>query len=422
MAIVVQKYGGSSVANAEKFRRVAGRIAWKREQGFGVVVVVSAPGDTTDDLLEKAAEITSSPSAREMDVLLATGEQVSIALLSMALQEIGCPAVSLTGPQAGVQTDANHRAAKILNIDTTRIKQELAAGKVVIVAGFQGLDPNGDIVTLGRGGSDASAIALAAYLEADQCQIFTDVDGVYTSDPRLVPTATRLDEISYDEILELAAAGAQVMQLRSVELAKQYGVEFEVLRSTAPLPSEGGVEKGTKVVAALGINNTRVVSGVAVDSKVARITFLGLPDRPGIAASVFSALGKAKVNVDMIVQSAGSVAAGSPTADIAFTCTRDDLDLAIDVCQELLPLYAGTQLVYDIDVAKISIVGSGVASNYGVAARMFEALAEKGVNIELITGSEIKISCLVRSSQAVEAVRAVHDKFELGQAVPVTAN
>ena len=415
MGIVVQKYGGSSVANAEKFRRVAKRIAWKRQQGHDVVVVVSAPGDTTDDLLEKAAELTSSPSAREMDVLLSTGEQVSIALLSLALYEVGCPAVSLTGPQAGFQTDDHHRAARILNIDTHRIRKELGEGKVCIVAGFQGLDPRGDITTLGRGGSDASAIALAAYLDADACQIFTDVDGVYTSDPRLVPTATRLDEISYDEILELAAAGAQVMQLRSVEFAKQYGVEFEVLSSLAPLPNEGGVEKGTKVVAALNPNNSRVVSGVAVDSKVARITILSLPDRPGVAAKVFGALGKAKVNVDMIVQSAGVVAGGQPTADIAFTCGRDDLDLALEVCQEVISGFTGTQLVYDIDVAKVSIVGSGVASNYGVAAKMFEALAEKGVNIELITGSEIKISCLVRASQAVEAVRAVHDKFELGK-------
>lgn len=423
MGIVVQKFGGSSVANAEKFRRAARRIAWKRQQGYDVVVVVSAPGDTTDDLLEKSGELCSSPSAREMDVLLSTGEQISIALLALTLQEIGCPAVSLTGPQAGFQTDDNHRAARIINIDTTRIRRELAEGKVCVVAGFQGLDHRGDITTLGRGGSDASAIALAAYLDAEQCQIFTDVDGVYTSDPRLVPTARRLKEISYDEILELAAAGAQVMQLRSVEFAKLYGVEFEVLSSLAPLPAEGGVEMGTKVVAALSPTNNRIVSGVAVDSKVARITLLSLPDRPGVAARVFSALGRAKVNVDMIVQSAGVTAGSSSSADIAFTCTRDDLDLALEVCQEVLSVFPGTQLVYDIDVAKVSIVGSAVASNYGVAAKMFEALAEKGINIELITGSEIKISCLVRASQAVEAVRAVHDKFELNRAhhSPVTA-
>lgn len=415
LGIVVQKYGGSSVANTEKFRRVAKRIAWKRQQGYDVVVVVSAPGDTTDDLIERVSALTNSPDPREMDVLLSTGEQMSIALLAMALHEIGCPAVSLTGPQAGFQTNDHHRAAKVQNIDTARVKRELAAGKVCIVAGFQGMDQNGDITTLGRGGSDASAISLAAYLGAEQCQIFTDVDGVYTSDPRLVPTARRLDEISYDEILELAAAGAQVMQLKSVEFAKQYGVEFEVLSSLAPLPEDGGVEKGTKVVAALNPNNHRVVSGVAVDSKVARITLLGLPDRPGVAAQVFGALGKARVNVDMIVQSAGVVAGGTSTADIAFTCARDDLDLALETCQGVLVTMPGTQLVYDIDVAKVSIVGSGVASNYGVASKMFEALAEKGVNIELITGSEIKISCLVRASQAVEAVRTVHDKFELGK-------
>ena len=419
MGIVVQKYGGSSVATAEKYRRVARRIAWKKQQGYDVVVVVSAPGDMTDDLIERTRGITRTPSAREMDVLLATGEQVSIALLSMALHELGVPAVSLTGPQAGFQTDDNHRTAKIRNIDTARLKQELAAGKAVIVAGFQGLDQNGDITTLGRGGSDASAIALAAYLEAEACQIFTDVDGVYSADPRLVPTAGRLDEIAYDEILELAAAGSQVMQLRSVEFAKQYGVEFEVLSSLAPLPDEGGEERGTKVVAALSPNNHRIVSGVAVDSKVAHITLHSLPDRPGVAFKVFRALGDARINLDMIVQSAGAVCDGHPTADISFTCARDDLDVALEVCNSLLPELPGARVVYDTDVAKVSIVGSGVASNYGVAAIMFEALAEKGINIELITGSEIKISCLVRSSQAVEAARLVHDKFELGKAAPV---
>ncbi|BAD40671.1 aspartate kinase [Symbiobacterium thermophilum] len=419
MGLVVQKFGGSSVATAEKYRRVARRIAWKKRQGNDVVVVVSAPGDMTDDLIERARSITDRPSAREMDVLLATGEQISIALLTMALHELGVDAVSLTGPQAGFQTDDHHRAARIVNIDTARIRRELAAGRVVIVAGFQGMDDHGDITTLGRGGSDASAIALAAYLSADQCQIFTDVDGVYSADPRIVPTARRLDEISYDEVLELAAAGAQVMQLRSVELAKQYGVEFEVLSSLAPLPDEGGEERGTKVVAKLSPNNHRIVSGVAVDSKVAHITLLGLPDRPGVAYRAFKALGDARINLDMIVQSAGTGCGNGPTADISFTCARDDLETALEVCNRLLPEFPGARVVYDTDVAKVSIVGSGVASNYGVAARMFEALAEKDINIELITGSEIKISCLVRASRAMEAVRAVHDKFELGDVAPI---
>jgi len=419
LGIVVQKYGGSSVSTAEKYRRVARRIAWRRQQGYDLVVVVSAPGDMTDDLIERAKGVSRRPSAREMDVLLSTGEQISIALLAMALHELGVPAVSLTGPQAGFRTDDNHRAARIQHIDTTRIREELAGGKVVIVAGFQGLDDHGDITTLGRGGSDASAIALAAYLGAEACQIFTDVDGVYSADPRLVPTAGRLDEIAYDEILELAAAGAQVMQLRSVELAKQYGVEFEVLSSLAPLPDEGGEERGTKVVAHLSPSNPRIVSGVAVDSKVAHITLVGLPDRPGVAYRAFKALGDAKINLDMIVQSVGTANGNGPTADISFTCARDDLDLALEVCNGLLPEFPGARVVYDTDVAKVSIVGSGVASNYGVAATMFEALAEKGINIELITGSEIKISCLVRASQAVEAVRAVHDKFQLGKLAPV---
>nr|PZN74353.1 MAG: aspartate kinase [Bacillota bacterium] len=419
MGLVVQKYGGSSVSTAEKYRRVARRIAWKKRQGNDVVVVVSAPGDLTDELIERARSITDRPSAREMDVLLATGEQISIALLTMALHDLGVDAVSLTGPQAGFQTDDHHRAARIRNIDTTRIRRELAAGRVVIVAGFQGQDEHGDITTLGRGGSDASAIALAAYLGADQCQIFTDVDGIYSADPRIVPNARRLDEISYDEILELAAAGAQVMQLRSVELAKQYGVEFEVLSSLGPLPDEGGEERGTKVVAKLSPNNHRVVSGVAVDSKVAHITLIGLPDRPGVAYRWFKALGDARINLDMIVQSAGTGCGNGPTADISFTCARDDLETALEVCNRLLPEFPGARVIYDTDVAKVSIVGSGVASNYGVAAKMFEALAEKDINIELITGSEIKISCLVRASRAMEAVRAVHDKFQLGDVEPI---
>jgi len=419
LGLVVQKYGGSSVSTAEKYRRVARRIAWKKRQGNDVVVVVSAPGDLTDELIERARSITDRPSAREMDVLLATGEQISIALLTMALHDLGVDAVSLTGPQAGFQTDDHHRAARIRNIDTTRIRRELAAGRVVIVAGFQGQDEHGDITTLGRGGSDASAIALAAYLGADQCQIFTDVDGIYSADPRIVPNARRLDEISYDEILELAAAGAQVMQLRSVELAKQYGVEFEVLSSLGPLPDEGGEERGTKVVAKLSPNNHRVVSGVAVDSKVAHITLIGLPDRPGVAYRWFKALGDARINLDMIVQSAGTGCGNGPTADISFTCARDDLETALEVCNRLLPEFPGARVIYDTDVAKVSIVGSGVASNYGVAAKMFEALAEKDINIELITGSEIKISCLVRASRAMEAVRAVHDKFQLGDVEPI---
>jgi aspartate kinase len=416
LGIVIQKYGGSSVATAEKMKRVARRIAWKRRQGHDVVVVVSAQGDFTDDLLVKAEDITSRPDPREMDVLLSTGEQISIALMAMALHEVGCPALSLTGPQAGFRTDDNHRAAKVLEIKPDRVRQELAEGKAVVVAGFQGLDWRGDVTTLGRGGSDQTAIALAAALGAEACQIFSDVDGVYTADPRLVPNARRLEEISYDEILELAAAGAQVMQLRSVEFAKLYGVEFEVLSSLSPLPEDGGVERGTRVVANVTPGSGRVVSGVAVDSKIARLTIMSLPDRPGVAARIFGALGKAKVNVDMIVQSAGP--GGQATADISFTVARDDLDLALEVCQEVLAAFAGSQLTYDVDVAKVSVVGSAVASNYGVAAQMFEALAERGINIELITGSEIKISCLVRANRAVEAIRSIHDKFQLGTPAP----
>jgi aspartate kinase len=420
MPVVVQKYGGSSVKNAERFKRAAQRIAWKRAQGFDVVVVVSAPGDTTDDLLEQAAALTAKPSAREIDVLLATGEQVSIALLAMALQEIGVPAISLTGPQAGFLTDDSHRAAKIQHIETSRVRRELAAGKVVIVAGFQGQAPNGDITTLGRGGSDASAIALAAYLQADECQIYTDVDGIYSADPRIVPDATRLDEIAYDEILELAAAGAQVMQLRAVELAKQYGVAFTVLSSYAPLPQEGGREEGTKVVAELSPTISRIVSGVAVDRNVAHIALYNIPDQPGVAAKVFAALGAAKINLDMIVQSVGHKTVGQKAqalADISFTCAREDLAQAAQICRDVLGQWPGAEVRCAVDVAKVSLVGSGVQSNWGVAGMMFEALAENGINIELITGSEIKISCLVKEEHVVKAAQVVHAKFGLNKAL-----
>lgn len=412
MGIVVQKYGGSSVATTEKIQRVARRVAWKKAQGFDVVVVVSAMGDTTDELVDLAARINEGahPSPREMDMLMATGEQISIALLAMALHRLKVPAISLTGPQAGFRTDNTHRNARILEVKPERVRRELKEGKVVIVAGFQGQTELGDIATLGRGGSDLTAIALAAALDAEACQIFTDVDGVYTADPRLVPDARRLSEISYDELLELAAAGAQVMQLRSVEFAKQYGVSFEVLSSLAPLPEEGGVEQGTKVVPQVNKDFQRAVTGVAVNSKVARITLLGVPDRPGIAAKLFKAFAHNKIVIDDIVQSGGP---GATQADISITVAKDDLDVSLDICREMLQDWSGAQLIYDVDVAKVSIVGSGVASHYGVGAAMFEALAQNGINIEMITGSEIKISCLVRAAHAAEAVRAIHARFGL---------
>ncbi len=413
MGVIVQKYGGSSVASVEKIKRAARRIAWKRAQGNDVVVVVSAMGDTTDELVELARDINEGghPPGREMDMLMSTGEQISIALMAMALQKLGVAAVSLTGFQAGFVTDDTHRAARILDVKPDRVRSELQAGKVVIVAGFQGWTAMHDITTLGRGGSDLTAIALAARLGADACQIFTDVDGVYTADPRIVPTAQKLDEISYEELLELASSGSQVMQLRSVEFARQYGVEFEVLSSLAPLPQEGGVEKGTKVVTQVNQQFQRTVTGVAVNSKIARITLLGVPDRPGIAARLFTAFSRNKVVIDDIVQSGGP---GATSADISLTVAKDDLDVSLEICREMLQQWPGTQLIDDVDVAKVSVVGSGVASNYGVAAIMFEALAEKGINIEMISGSEIKICCLVRSVQAMEAVRAIHEKFGLG--------
>lgn len=415
MGIVVQKYGGTSVSSPEKIVRAARRIAWKKAQGHDLVVVVSAMGDTTDDFLDLAGAVApqNGRSGREMDVLLSAGEQVTMALMAMALQHLGVPAVSLTGAQAGIHTDDTHRAARIKEVRPDRVRRELAAGRVVVVAGFQGVDPGGDITTLGRGGSDATAIVLAAALEANPCQIFTDVDGIYTADPRLVTGARRLQEISYEELMELAASGSQVMQLRSVEFARAYGVEFEVLSSLAPLPEEGGQERGTKVVAHVDPKHQRIVTGVAVNSKVARITMLGVPDRPGVAATLFRAFARNKVVIDDIVQSGGP---GSTQADISITVAKDDLDLSLEICREVTADWTGTQMIYDVDVAKVSIVGSGVASNYGVAATMFESLAEKGVNIEMISGSEISISCLVRAAQAVEAVRAIHEKFGLGGA------
>ncbi|BDG60097.1 aspartate kinase [Caldinitratiruptor microaerophilus] len=414
MAIVVQKYGGTSVASTERILRAARRVAWKRSQGYDVVVVVSAMGDTTDSLIALAEAINGDahPSPREMDMLMATGEQVSAALMAMALQRLGVPAVSLTGFQAGFFTDDTHRAARILDVKPDRVRKELEAGRVVVVTGFQGIDAAGDLTTLGRGGSDLTAIALAAALDAEACQIYTDVDGIYTADPRIVPNARRLEEISYEELLEMSSSGAQVMQLRSVEFARQYGVEFEVLSSLSPLPDEGGTEeKKTKVVARVNPQFQRVVTGVAVNSKVARITLLEVPDRPGIAAKLFSAFARNKIVIDDIVQSGGP---GATQADISLTVAKDDLDVSLDICREVMQEWPGTQLVYDVDVAKVSIVGSGVASNYGVAATMFTALAERGINIEMITGSEISISCLVRASRAAEAVQAIHEKFGLG--------
>ena len=401
-SIVVMKFGGSSVADADRIKNVAGRVAAKRKQGHRVVVVVSAPGDMTDDLIAMAEKITDSPSGREMDMLLSTGEQVSIALLSMAINERGVAAVSLTGPQAGIFADQDHTRARITAIRPKKIFEQLKKGKVVIVAGFQGLNPNEDIATLGRGGSDLTAVALAAALKADVCEIYTDVKGVYTTDPRVEPEAQKIDRISYDEMLELAGAGAQVMQARSIEVGKNYGVDIHV-RSTF---SE---DEGTLITAEVPRMEQIVVSGVAFDPKQAKITLSGVADRPGVAAKIFGPLADEGVNVDMIIQSAPTEGRN----DISFTIGRVDVKKAMGVLDRVSTDLKAEEVVCDDKVAKVSIVGVGMKGHPGVAAKLFKSLAEAGINIDMISTSEIKIACVVREGDGPRAVRLVHKAFGL---------
>lgn len=400
--LVVQKYGGSSVANAERIRRVAGRVVQEREKGHSVVVVVSAMGDTTDDLIELVGGITGNPPDREMDMLLSTGEQISIALLAMAIQDTGSPAISLTGGQVGILTDDAHTKAKILQINTDRLQEELKQGNIVVVAGFQGMDRRNDITTLGRGGSDTTAVALAAVLKADVCEIFTDVDGVYTTDPRVVPEAKKLDLVCYDEMLELANLGAAVLHPRAVELAMQYGLPLHVRSSFNNNP-------GTLVKEVNDMERTHVVTGVACDYNVAKIGLFDVFDRPGIAYILFKALADEKINVDMIIQSAMR----DDRNDIAFTCPQGDLKKALEVVERLQPEVGAEGFTSDDGVAKVSIVGAGMVSNPGVAAEMFEALYQEGINLEMISTSEIKVSCIIKAGQAEQAVRALHQRFNL---------
>lgn len=401
MPLIVQKFGGSSVRDRERIFNVARIVAGTFNDGNDVAVVVSAQGDTTDELLEKAAEITHAPSAREMDVLLSTGEQISMSLLAMALGELGCPAVSLTGWQAGFETNRSYGRARIKTLNTERIASELDKRRVVIVAGFQGLNVNDDITTLGRGGSDTSAVAIAAALKAERCQIFTDVDGVYTADPRLVPNAKKLDSISFDEMLELAMLGAQVLNNRSVELAKKFGVELEVLSSLNPVP-------GTIVKEGYDMMEGMLIKGVAKDTNVAAVSLLDVPDVPGMSFKVFSLLGQKKINVDIILQSSGR--AGNK--DLIFTVPAADAEMARQILQENLARFGGKEVVIDNDVAKVSIVGAGMQSHSGVAAKMFEALYEANINVRMISTSEIKISVLIDAADADRAVTAIHAAFE----------
>ncbi len=400
--LIVQKFGGSSVATPERIKRVARRVVEGRKEGNDMVVVVSAMGDTTDELISLMKQISASPSEREVDMLLSTGEQVSISLLAMAVRELGYDAVSLTGAQAGIKTNQVHKKAKILDIDTKRVKRELQNGRVVIVAGFQGIDNNYEIFTLGRGGSDTSAVAIAAALKADVCEIYTDVDGVYTTDPRVVPEASKLESISYDEMLELASLGAGVLHPRSVELAKLYKLPIHVRSSF-------NYNSGTIVQEVEKMEKDVIVSGAAHDYNVAKIGLFDVPDRPGIAYKVFNALAEKNIDVDMIIQSAMR----NNVNDISFTITRDDLSKALTTVEELKEEVGFRGYTHDEDVAKISIVGAGMISHPGVAAMMFQALAEESVNIDMITTSEIKVSCIIKSADAEKALRAIHRKFEL---------
>ncbi len=400
MPLIVQKFGGSSVANRDRIFNVARIVADTFNSGNDVAVVVSAQGDTTDELIEKAREITHNPSAREMDVLLSTGEQITIALLSMALGELGCPAVSLTGWQAGFETNRSYGRARIKNLDTERIASELEKRRVVIVAGFQGINVNDDITTLGRGGSDTSAVAIAAALNADRCQIYTDVDGVYTADPRIVPGAKKLDLISFDEMLELATLGAQVLNNRSVELAKKYSVELEVLSSLNPAP-------GTVVREVADMNEGMLIKGVAKDTKVAVVTILDVPDMPGISFKIFSLIASKKINVDIILQSSGR----EGNKDIIFTVPSSEAETVRALLTENLSAFGGREVVIDTGVAKVSVVGAGMQSHSGVAAQMFEAMYEADINIRMVSTSEIKISVLIDTADVDTAVTAIHNAF-----------
>lgn len=401
MSIVVQKFGGTSVADTERIRRVASRVAaTKADHPEGVVVVVSAMGKTTDHLVNMARELSSQPSAREMDMLLSTGEQISIALLSMALQELGYKAISMTGGQAGIVTESLHSKAKILHINTDALHKHLADDYIVIVAGFQGVTADQQITTLGRGGSDTTAVALAGALDAPICEIYTDVEGVYTTDPNTVPAAQKLSEISYEEMLELAHLGAKVLHPRSVECAKKYGTALHVRSSF-------NTEKGTLVKAMKDLEIQRPVTGITADDNQAKVAIRRVPDQPGIAAQLFGALADEHVSVDMIIQSVQD----DMSNDIAFTVTQEDLPKAVEIAQAMSEKMGAGEVVSDDNIAKVSIVGVGMIGTPGIAAGMFEALAEAEINIQMISTSEIKVSCVVNKDQAKRALEIIHQRF-----------
>ena len=399
MSLIVQKFGGTSVRDAERLRNVAEIVTDTYQQGNDVVVVVSAQGDTTDDLIAKAEEVNPRASKREMDMLLSSGEQISAALLAMTIEGMGFPVVSLLGWQAGFDTTTDYSNARIKKVNPARIRQELDKRRIVVVTGFQGVNRFGDMTTLGRGGSDTSAVAIAASMHADLCQIFTDVDGVYTADPRKIPGAIKLETISYDEMLELATLGAQVLHNRSVEMAKKYNIELEVLSSLTR-------RRGTIVKEESKVEKM-LISGVAKDDNIARISIIGVPDKPGLAFKIFSKLASKRINVDIILQSIGR----NGTKDISFTVEKSKLEDAIALLKENAEKWGASNIVSDDNVTKVSIVGAGMESHPGVAAEMFEALFSRSVNIQMISTSEIKISVLLNKADGERAVEAIHEKF-----------
>ena len=401
MGIIVQKFGGTSVATAERILNVANRVAETYKLGNKVIVVVSAQGDTTDDLIQKAKEVNIEASKREMDVLLSTGEQISMSLLAMAIEKIGFAVVSLTGAQAGIFTDSDYGNARIKSINTERIQREIDKRNIVIVAGFQGMDRFDDITTLGRGGSDTTAVAIAAAIKADICEIYTDVDGIYTADPRTVKNASKLSQITYDEMLELASLGANVLHNRSVELAKKYNVDLRV-RSSFSKDIGTIVREESKV-------ESIAIRGVTRDNDTAQISVLRLKDIPGQAFKLFSLLSKENINVDVIVQSAGS----EDTQDISFTVSRGNLERSVEILKGNIDALCAEQVTYSDDISKVSIVGAGMVNNTGVATKMFEALYDSHINIHMISTSEIKISVIINREDSEKAIQVIHDKFRL---------
>ena len=403
-SLVVQKYGGSSVANPERIKNVAVRVVSYKKKGNDVVVVVSALGDTTDELIALAAKISHNPPEREMDMLLSTGEQISVALLAMAIHELGLEAISLTGSQVGIITDTAHTRARIVKVGADKIRQELKKGKIVIVAGFQGMTPEQDITTLGRGGSDLTAVALAKTLEADECEIYTDVEGIFTTDPRIEPKARKIDEITYDEMLEMASLGAQVMQARSIEVAKKFDVPIQVRSSFSDT-------RGTMIIKEVKNMEDVVVTGVTLNKNESKVTICNVPDKPGIAAKIFNQLAEGGINVDMIVQNVSH----TRSTDISFTVPKADSQKAIKLTKKAASEIGELEVLEDLDIARISIVGVGMKTHSGVAAKMFETLAKEKINIEMISTSEISISCIIKKKFAEAAVKALHEHFGLAK-------